>query len=474
MICINSVKVSPSEISILKCDWYYNLRAEITPANASCCEVVWSSSNTSIVTVNATTGYVHAKKAGTARIYATATDGSGKVGSCLVTVIEIPVESVSLCPCKKTLCAGETLDLVPIIEPYYATNTDVIWSNSRPSIAEIEETEYGVKVSGKAAGTTVITITTADGHHTATCEVTVDMRERVTVKKDGDYFTVTFADNTVWKGIGCDMSDDNNRSGLVLNDENNYEYLKECERRYLHNKYKKYSAKQFALLYLLDPWGVEFYLTNYGTTFFEAHYPGPYADYDEKLRAYLRFKDQIYSEIYGESPTPFIVSSSGTRIDITGAYDRLKVYTDAELIFGAHNTVDLVDLLEHALDIVIEMFDKILPDTQKNSWIIRGVNVLKTLMFGGSITEAFSDLAVDFIEDYIEDSSDDKIKIMEWPNPLLDAIYSFKSGIDDIFRMSNVNDIKIYGKIKDQRNYKVKFESRSQSLFIDEIIEICS
>jgi hypothetical protein len=48
--------------------------------------VTWSSSNTSVATVDASTGVVTAKAAGSATITATANDGSGKTATCSVTV----------------------------------------------------------------------------------------------------------------------------------------------------------------------------------------------------------------------------------------------------------------------------------------------------------------------------------------------------------------------------------------------------
>ncbi|MBQ3780496.1 MAG: Ig domain-containing protein, partial [Bacteroidaceae bacterium] len=60
--------------------------AEVLPDNAKDKSVTWSSGNMSVATVNAETGEVTAKAAGTAYITATANDGSGVQSSCKVTV----------------------------------------------------------------------------------------------------------------------------------------------------------------------------------------------------------------------------------------------------------------------------------------------------------------------------------------------------------------------------------------------------
>ena len=81
------------------------------------------------------------------------------------------VEGVELNKSTLSVVAGATDDtLVASISPANATNKAVTWSSANEDAATVSSA--GV-VTGVAAGTAVITVTTADGSKTATCTVTV-------------------------------------------------------------------------------------------------------------------------------------------------------------------------------------------------------------------------------------------------------------------------------------------------------------
>ena len=88
---VTSVTVSPST-STLTVGSTATLTATVAPSNATNKNVTWTSSNTSVATVsaNGTSCTVTAKAAGTATITCTAQDGSGKKGTCTVTVNAAP------------------------------------------------------------------------------------------------------------------------------------------------------------------------------------------------------------------------------------------------------------------------------------------------------------------------------------------------------------------------------------------------
>ena len=143
------------------------LIATVEPNNATNRNVTWESSNTSVATVDAN-GLVTAVSAGTATITATA---DGKSATCTVTVTAatVPVTGVTMNKTSTSLYVGDTETLTATVAPDNATNRAVTWASSNPSVAKVEN---GV-VTALACGTAVITATTQDGNHTATCAVTV-------------------------------------------------------------------------------------------------------------------------------------------------------------------------------------------------------------------------------------------------------------------------------------------------------------
>ena len=131
--------------------------------------VTWSSSNAAVATVS-NTGTVTAVAPGTATITVTANEGSFtyNVG---VTVIDVPVTGITLNHTTFTLDAGDTKNnLTATISPPNATNKNVTWSSSNAAVATVSNTGT---VTAVAAGTAVISVTTADGNFTAIANVTV-------------------------------------------------------------------------------------------------------------------------------------------------------------------------------------------------------------------------------------------------------------------------------------------------------------
>ena len=173
------------------------LTATITPSNATGDKTVkWSSSNEAVATVDSN-GKVTAKKAGTAVI--TATSSNGKTAGCTVTVKqkEIAITGISLNKSTTSLTEGESETLTATITPLNATGDKTVkWSSSNEAVATVDSNG---KVTAKKAGTAVITATSSNGK-TAGCTVTVKQKDTYTGLRDVNgtltYFNNGQADKT--------------------------------------------------------------------------------------------------------------------------------------------------------------------------------------------------------------------------------------------------------------------------------------
>lgn len=129
------------------------LVAKISPDNADNKILTWSSSNPVVASVN-DNGLVSGKKAGTTVITATATDGSGVVGKCNLTVKAKPIKATGISlPSEKTIQAGSSIKLTAKVLPTNATNRSVTWISDDESIATVDASG---RVFGRKAGETYV------------------------------------------------------------------------------------------------------------------------------------------------------------------------------------------------------------------------------------------------------------------------------------------------------------------------------
>lgn len=167
VVNVASVSVSPTSLSMLEGE-VKSLSVAVSPDNATNKNVIWSSSDASVASVDK--GTVTAIKAGSATISAKSVDG-GKTASCSVTVEAkyVPVSSISLDLSSAEIHVGESIMLTATVAPADATNAKVSWTSSDPSVAAVENG----KVSALSTGTAEITVTTDDGGKTASCKVSI-------------------------------------------------------------------------------------------------------------------------------------------------------------------------------------------------------------------------------------------------------------------------------------------------------------
>lgn len=144
------------------------LKAKVSPDDKAS-QVVWSSSNESVLTVDAN-GLVTAVGDGDATITATVDGVSATTDAITVTTPVVKVSGVKLSASNlKLAVGGEPSTLTAAVEPDNATNKNLSWSSSDPTVATVAD---GV-VTPVKAGVATITVTTEDGEHSATCKVTV-------------------------------------------------------------------------------------------------------------------------------------------------------------------------------------------------------------------------------------------------------------------------------------------------------------
>lgn len=150
------------------------LEALLLPNDASNKTITWSSSNTSVATVDES-GRITALADGTAVITATTAQG-GHTATAALTVAPIvyPVTGVTLDENVVTLVKGKTQQLAASITPGNATNKTVAWHTSNAEIASVSNTGL---ITAIKEGQATITVTTEDGGFTANCAVTVTASE---------------------------------------------------------------------------------------------------------------------------------------------------------------------------------------------------------------------------------------------------------------------------------------------------------
>ena len=191
------------------------LTATIAPAGASYKDIVWTSSDESVATVDAN-GIVTPVWSGTAVITATATNGTeftsdDKTATCTVTVSAVSVSGITLNNTTLTLIAeGERSTLTATITPDNVSYSTVVWTSSDESVATVSAS--GV-VTPLAPGTAIITATATNGtattadDKTATCTVTVIMPNSITyLDYDPETGALVSATCTSYAPLTADMT----------------------------------------------------------------------------------------------------------------------------------------------------------------------------------------------------------------------------------------------------------------------------
>ncbi len=198
------------------------LSATVLPEKAVETSVLeWSSSNEAVAKVE--NGKVTAMGKGTATITVAIAE-TELSATCQVEVL-LPVGGVLLDQSQKVMNYGESFQLTATVSPDGASNPAISWSSSNDAVATV--VDGLVTATGK--GSAVITVTTADGGHTANCTVSVLMPVGgVEIEQDDAQLYAgktlilsaeVFPSNASNKNVSWSSSDDNvatvNGGGIV-------------------------------------------------------------------------------------------------------------------------------------------------------------------------------------------------------------------------------------------------------------------
>ena len=175
-------------VSTLEIGGTLELIPTIEPEDADDLTVNWTSSNSTVATVN-NNGIVTAISPGTATITVTTQDGEF-TANCVVTVA---FATITLNKTTLTMQVSTTETLTATVLPASASNKTKTWSSSNPSVASV--TSNGT-VTAHQIGSAVISVTTADTNQPATCNVTVstvsvELNESTKTMNKGTTFQLT-------------------------------------------------------------------------------------------------------------------------------------------------------------------------------------------------------------------------------------------------------------------------------------------
>ncbi|MCQ2137098.1 MAG: Ig-like domain-containing protein [Bacteroidales bacterium] len=165
---VSEVVISRKAIAIIegKSD---TLSAKVLPANAHDKELLWKSSDETVVKV--TNGQISAIKAGTATISVSSAGNSSASASCTVTVNPAPVPVTSLTPTSSsiTITEGTGKKVSITVAPSNATDKSLTWSSSNTKVATVQADG---QINAIAPGTATITAKANDGSNKS-CSISV-------------------------------------------------------------------------------------------------------------------------------------------------------------------------------------------------------------------------------------------------------------------------------------------------------------
>lgn len=164
---VTGITLNPADLNLL-INTTSQLTATIFPANATNQQIIWSSSNNSVASVDCY-GMVTGTGSGEAIITSTTSDG-GFSANCFV-ITTVPVTGITVTPEAATLDVNDIYQLTGSILPSNASNQNYLWSSANSTIATVSSNGL---VTAHTSGTVKIIATTTDGGFSDSCQVTVN------------------------------------------------------------------------------------------------------------------------------------------------------------------------------------------------------------------------------------------------------------------------------------------------------------
>lgn len=182
-ILANSISLDKTSITLAP-NATEQLTATITPDITTDKTVTWASSNPDVATVD-NNGLVTGVAEGKTTITATCGQVSATC-EVIVSIETIDVTGVSLDrESLKMLKTASPVQLNAIVSPSNASNKNVTWTSSNPSVATVSDSGLITPVE---VGETTITVTTEDGNYSANCAVTIVEEPHVITFNGNDFF----------------------------------------------------------------------------------------------------------------------------------------------------------------------------------------------------------------------------------------------------------------------------------------------
>lgn len=175
---VRSIQLNVSEFEIPKGN-KYQLEAIVLDETATDKDVIWESENSKVATVSKT-GQVTGTGTGSTIIKCIASDGSDVYTTAAVTVIQ-GVTSLKVDKSSNTIKVGTSWRPTTTILPKDATQKKLIWTSSKPEIAEVNDNG---NITAKQAGECIITATTTDGSNKS---ISIKLKVENLLKADEAY-----------------------------------------------------------------------------------------------------------------------------------------------------------------------------------------------------------------------------------------------------------------------------------------------